>query len=88
MNTLGYVFLWPTAVLSRAGEQRASLLQLLSAAERGWVRAEWVDGIWTYDPVEYSEQPVWPPHSLDDLAIEAFPDALKEIHTHAIGGRS
>jgi hypothetical protein len=85
VNTLGYAFLWPTAVLGKNDEQQASLLRLLAAAEHGWVRAEWKRRIWQYEPVAHPAHPVWPKQSLDELAVAAFPEAANALRQS--GGR-
>lgn len=79
VNTLGYLFLWPTAVLARESQQRASLQRLLLAAEKGWVQGQWVDGLWRFERVTLHKSPSWPEWSLDELALAAFPEASKYV---------
>jgi hypothetical protein len=87
INTLGYPFLWPTAVLENGGNRQASLKKLLTAAEQGWVRAEYVSGQWRFDPAALPALPTWPDASLDELAITAFPAAVEFLRSKEMGAR-
>ncbi len=88
INTLGYPFLWPTAVLGTDDSRQVSLRQLLNAAEHGWGRAEYAGGRWRFEPATCSALPAWPDASLDELAISAFPSAMEYLRRQGSGARS
>jgi hypothetical protein len=87
INTLGYPFLWPTAVLAKEDSRQATLKQLLRAAEQGWGWAEFVGGRWHFEPVALPSRPVWPDATLDELAVAAFPGAVEFLRRQRSGVR-
>ena len=87
VNTLGYPFLWPTAVLGKESNRQAALKRLLEVAERGWVQAGWIGGAWEFEFVATPNHPAWPAGSLDDLAAAAFPEAVEILRRRTDGAR-